>query len=224
LNKNVVVSSIEGSGLEGPKAVDGSLSTRWSSQFNDPQFIYIDIGEVVHLDRVDLIWETAYGKEYKIDISNDASNWTTIEHVLNSDGGIDRIETSADARYIRMYGIQRGTEWGYSLHEFEVYDLTTTDIGDDNSGFNDFKFELKNNFPNPFNPVTIIQYSIDKYEFVSLKIYDILGNEVKTLIRNIHSPGEYKISFNASDLSSGIYFYSLTTSSSSLTKKMLLIK
>ena len=224
LNKNVVVSSIEGSGLEGSKAVDGSLSTRWSSQFSDPQFIYIDIGEVAHLDRVDLIWETAYGKEYKIDISNDASNWTTIEHVLNSDGGIDRIETSADARYIRMYGIQRGTEWGYSLYEFEVYDLTTTDIEDDNSGFNDFKFELKNNFPNPFNPVTIIQYSIDKYEFVSLKIYDILGNEVKTLIRNIQSPGEYKISFNASELSSGIYFYSLTTSSSSLTKKMLLIK
>ncbi len=223
LNKTVVVSSIEGTGLEGPKAVDGSLSTRWSSQFSDPQYIYIDFGEVKHFDQIDLIWEAAYGKEYKIDISDDANNWTTIEHVTNSDGGIDRILTSSDARYVRMYGIQRGTEYGYSLYEFEVYDLTTTGI-DNETDLIDYNFELQNNYPNPFNPITNIIYSIDKTEFVTLKVYDILGNEIKTLIKDIQPRGEYKISFDASDLSSGIYFYSLKTSSSSLTKKMILIK
>lgn len=181
------------------------------------------LGEVRHIDQVDLIWEVAYGKEYKIDVSNDAGTWTTIEHVTNSDGGIDRIETSTDVRYVRMYGIQRGTEWGYSLFEFEVYDLTTTDV-ENETGFIDLKFELQNNYPNPFNPVTNIQYSIDKYDFVSLKIYDILGNEIKTLVKDFQFPGEYKISFDASELSSGIYFYSLTTSSYSSTKKMLLLK
>jgi hypothetical protein len=223
LNKNVIVSSIEGPGLEGSKAVDGNLSSRWSSQFSDPQFIYIDLGEIKHIDQIDLIWEAAYGKEYKIDISNDAESWTTIEHILNSDGGIDRILTSADSRYVRMYGIQRGTQYGYSLYEFEVYDLTSTDV-DDGSGSIDYKFELKNNFPNPFNPVTNIQYYIDKQDFVSLKVYDVLGNEIETLVKDFHQPGEYKVSFNGAEFSSGIYFYSLTTSSSISTKKMLLIK
>jgi beta-glucosidase len=226
LNKNVVVSSIEGSGLEGSNAVDGSLTTRWSSQFSDPQFIYVDLGEVKHLDRVDLVWETAYGKEYSIDVSNNAVDWTTVEHISNGYGGTNRIETSADARYVRMYGIQRGTEWGYSLYEFEVYDLsdTLTAIGSNESNLNNLNFELKNNYPNPFNPTTEIQYMIDKSDFITLRIYDILGKEVQTLVEDKQKPGKYNILFDGSGLPSGVYFYTLQTSSSTETKKMVLLK
>ena len=226
LNKSVVVSSIEGSGLEGSNAVDGSLTTRWSSQFSDPQFIYVDLGEVKHIGRVDLIWETAYGKEFRIDVSNNAVDWTTVEHVMNGYGGTNRIETSADARYVRMYGIQRGTEWGYSLYEFEIYDLsdTLTAIGGSESNLNDLHFELRNNYPNPFNPTTEIQYTIDKSDFITLRIYDILGKEIQTLVEDKQSPGRYNIRFDGSDLPSGVYFYSLQTSSSKETKKMILLK
>ena len=67
----------------------------------------------------DIVWETAYGKEYNIQVSDNAIDWITIEHITDGDGGIDRILTSSEGRYVRMYGIQRGTEWGYSIFEFE---------------------------------------------------------------------------------------------------------
>ena len=75
------------------------------------------------------------------------------------------------------------------------------------------KFELSQNYPNPFNPVTNLEYGIAKLGFVSLKIYDVLGRELVTLVNEIKEPGYYKIQFNASDLSSGVYFYRLVVSS-----------
>jgi hypothetical protein len=71
-------------------------------------------------------------------------------------------------------------------------------------------FNLKQNYPNPFNPATIIDYAVPSNEFVSLKVYDILGREVITLVNEQKNAGYYSISFNASNLSSGVYFYKLT--------------
>jgi hypothetical protein len=85
-------------------------------------------------------------------------------------------------------------------------------------------YQLKQNYPNPFNPSTKIQFSIPQSEYVSLKIYDVLGNEVAGLINQDLSAGSYDIQFNANNLSSGIYFYQLITGSYSETKKMNLIK
>lgn len=86
------------------------------------------------------------------------------------------------------------------------------------------EFSLSQNFPNPFNPSTEIKYSVADGGFVSLKIYDILGNEVATLVNEFQNPGNYKFKFDASDLSSGIYIYKLSTSSFVDSKKMVLIK
>jgi len=85
-------------------------------------------------------------------------------------------------------------------------------------------YRLEQNYPNPFNPATIIQFSIKKKSFASLKIYDILGNEVAVLIENLLEAGFHSIEFNASDLPSGIYMYRLQTDEISLTKKMILLK
>ena len=86
------------------------------------------------------------------------------------------------------------------------------------------KFTLGQNFPNPFNPSTLINFSIPKQNFVTLKIYDLLGRELKTLVNEMKSPGEYNIEFNASDLPSGIYFYKLASGNYSDVKRMTLIK
>ncbi|MFZ2322492.1 MAG: T9SS type A sorting domain-containing protein [Ignavibacteriaceae bacterium] len=86
------------------------------------------------------------------------------------------------------------------------------------------KFELSQNYPNPFNPVTRIQYSVNSMELVSLKIYDILGNEVATLVNKEQPAGRYELMFNADELSSGIYFYKLQSGSLIQTKKMILLK
>lgn len=86
------------------------------------------------------------------------------------------------------------------------------------------KFELEQNYPNPFNPSTIIRYDIPKSVFVSLKIYNILGKEITSLVNEEKKPGEYSITFNAASLPSGIYLYMLNAGSFSETKKFVLLK
>ena len=86
-------------------------------------------------------------------------------------------------------------------------------------------FRLYQNYPNPFNPVTKINYELSVANYVSLKVYDILGNEIKTLISQRQNAGIYEAEFDGSDLSSGIYFYTLNAGKEySKTKKMLLLK
>lgn len=87
-----------------------------------------------------------------------------------------------------------------------------------------YKFSLSQNFPNPFNPATMIEYSIAKAENVQLKVYDLLGREIATLVNGIQVPGSYNVTFNASKLSSGVYFYKLTAGSYTSIKRMVLIK
>ena len=85
-------------------------------------------------------------------------------------------------------------------------------------------FALANNYPNPFNPSTIINYTLPSNEYVSLKVYDIIGREVATLINQQQSAGVYDVEFNASNFTSGVYFYKIEAGSFSAIKKMLLVK
>jgi len=86
------------------------------------------------------------------------------------------------------------------------------------------KYVLEQNFPNPFNPVTAINFDIPKNEYVTLKIFDILGKEVTTLVDEPLTPGKYEVKFDGRGLSSGVYFYQLNTSDFKDVKSMLLIK
>lgn len=90
--------------------------------------------------------------------------------------------------------------------------------------FEPIKFSLQQNYPNPFNPVTRIAYSIQDGGNISLKVFNILGQEVATLVDSYKSAGAYTISFDASTLTSGVYFYTLSSSQATSTKKMLLLK
>ena len=90
------------------------------------------------------------------------------------------------------------------------------------------EFKLEQNYPNPFNPSTSIQYTIGSRQYVQLKVYDILGNEIATLVNEEKEPGTYEVKFNpASSIwhpASGIYFYQLKAGEYIQTKKMLMIK
>ena len=94
-----------------------------------------------------------------------------------------------------------------------------SDIKNELTGFN-----LHQNYPNPFNPSTSISYSISEIEFVTLKVYDVLGNEIANLVSEEIRIGNYEIEFNASKLPSGIYFYRLKAGSFVETRKMILIR
>ncbi len=86
------------------------------------------------------------------------------------------------------------------------------------------EFELSQNYPNSLNPGTKIKYQIPKLSFVTLKVYDVLGNEVATLVNEEKPAGTYLVSFNAAQLTSGVYIYKLETNDFIDVKKMLMIK
>ncbi|CAN7540373.1 OmpL47-type beta-barrel domain-containing protein [Paenibacillus sp. LjRoot56] len=123
LDRPVTASSSKTAALVAGNAVDGRTTTRWGSNYTDNEWIYTDLGSMKTVSRVRLNWETAYGKEYKIQVSDNAVDWTDVYNTNIGNGGIDDISFSAtSARYVRMLGIKRGTGYGYSLWEFEVYE------------------------------------------------------------------------------------------------------
>ncbi|MCX6168488.1 MAG: glycoside hydrolase family 3 C-terminal domain-containing protein [Ignavibacteriales bacterium] len=231
LNKTVTVSSIEGTGLEGSKAVDGNLSTRWSSQPTDQQWITIDFGIPVQFNEIQLIWETAYGKEYLVQTSNTNNNsdWKTIFAQTNGNGGFEKMSSlQGDARYLRILGIKRDTQWGYSLFEIEVFNNITSAVNDKEENL-PFNFSLSNNYPNPFNPSTKIEYTLPKSSNVKIEIYNSLGQLVNILENSFRNAGKYNLVWNGnnssgSPVSSGIYFYRMSAEGFTLVKKMVLVR
>ncbi|HJY64946.1 MAG TPA: T9SS type A sorting domain-containing protein, partial [Ignavibacteria bacterium] len=85
-------------------------------------------------------------------------------------------------------------------------------------------YKLLQNYPNPFNPNTVIEFSLADRSYMNLKVYDVTGKEIETLVNQILNAGNYKVSFNGQNLTSGIYFYRLQTNEFAETKKMILIK
>ena len=118
--KTAVASSQEGN-LGPAAAIDGANGTRWASNYNDAEWIYVDLGASANINRVLLNWEAAYGKSYQIQVSDNASSWTTVYSTTTGDGAIDDLTLSGTGRYVRVQGITRGTGYGYSLWDFEVY-------------------------------------------------------------------------------------------------------
>ena len=132
LNRTATSSSDENDELGPQNAVDGDLGTRWASAFTDPSWIAIDLGSEQTFKRVVLIWEDSYAVAYEIQVSDDDQNWTTVYTQTQGGGGIEDLSfPSTTARYIRLYGTQRATPWGYSLWAFEVYNNDADTGGDD---------------------------------------------------------------------------------------------
>ncbi|MDR3710550.1 MAG: discoidin domain-containing protein [Capsulimonadaceae bacterium] len=119
----VKASSVERDGLEAVNAVDGDESTRWSSEFNDAQWIYVDLGAVKNVTEVKIDWETATAKAYDIEVSDDATKWTCIQSVKDNSatGWLDYPKLTAKGRYVRLNLKARATEYGYSIFEFQVF-------------------------------------------------------------------------------------------------------
>jgi allantoicase len=102
--------------------VDGRPNTRWSSEFSDPQWIAVDLGKPGQVSRVVLDWEAAFGKAYAIEVSLDGQAWKQVYQTVNGRGGSENITFApVAARWIRLTGTQRGTQFGYSLWGLGVF-------------------------------------------------------------------------------------------------------
>jgi len=122
---------------------------------------------------------------------------------------------SKDKGIIPTYAVN--PETGYL-----VFHLDPTGVKSD--GIKNISFKLYQNYPNPFNPTTTIQFAVGGTQHVSLKVYDVLGNEVALLVDEEKSPGNYSVEFNAGKLSSGVYIYRLAAGSKTISNKMIVLK
>ena len=111
---------------------------------------------------------------------------------------------------------------GSNLRTLTMHYSGVTSVTDPNTSLKDYR--LEQNYPNPFNPSTNLEFGISDLEFVSLKVFDISGKEVSSLVNEILKPGNYKYRFDAIDLPSGTYFYRLSAGDFTETKSMILIK
>ncbi len=117
-----VFASSQEADLPAKLVFDNMLWTRWSSNFNDNQWIYVDLGKRCEITGIKLIWEDAYAKEYKLEVSDDSKDWKEIKYVKEV-GGEEEIFKFQNiyGRYVRLYCIKRATQWGFSLYEFIIY-------------------------------------------------------------------------------------------------------
>jgi len=119
---SATASASERADLGPAQAIDHDENTRWSSGFSDDQFLVLDYGHTVTVNRVHIDWERAHANQYELQMSSDGSNWTTIKSVLNSQGGSeDWTGLSGQGRYLRMKGIQRSSGYGYSIFEIQAF-------------------------------------------------------------------------------------------------------
>lgn len=205
-----------------------------SNQQNSANFNFEDITLSNYLLPVELTSFNANVLENKINLS-----WQTATEVNNYGFEIERMKNNIWEKigFVEGHGnsnspkdytftdqAKENGKYSYRLKQidfdgkFEYSDIVEVDF----KAINDFV--LEQNYPNPFNPATSISYSIPQNEFVTLKVYDVIGNEVATLVNTLQESGKHDVTFNASNLSSGIYFYKLTAGNSIQIKKMMLVK
>src|SRR2546430_2266522 len=116
--KPATASSVENAGLPASAAFDCNAGTRWSSQFGDPQWLQVDLGASTSVYQVVLTWEAAYATAFQIQVSTDATTWTSIYSTTTGTGGPQTLPVNGTGRYVRMYGTARSPGFGYLLREF----------------------------------------------------------------------------------------------------------
>ena len=207
----------------------------WAATFNNEQDVYysyitsgavpvelVSFNSSVDRNIVSLSWSTATeinNRGFEIERSTDKANWTNI-------GFVEGKGTTSETQHYSYSDKITGSEsssFYYRLKQldyngtYEYSYIVQAEVGP-------VDFTLAQNYPNPFNPATTISYQLPVNSFVSLKVYDVLGNEVASLVNEQKAAGNYDVNFDASSLGSGVYFYTIKAGNFTQTKKMILMK
>ncbi|MBK7631106.1 MAG: discoidin domain-containing protein [Ignavibacteriales bacterium] len=225
--------------IDGLGALSGDPDSRWAAE-PMPEELTFDLGAIRTVCKTKLSfynWNAGRVYDYSISISSDNNNWITIvsqaTSVSNEEWTVEEF-SPVDARYVRVHFINNNQSTWAGLWEAEIWGVDGPTVVDPSNNNLPKGFALKQNYPNPFNPSTTIHYSIPSSSFVTLAIYDVLGNEVAILVSEEKSKGSYEVNFSTTggssfggevySLTSGIYFYRLQAGSFVDTKKMILLK
>jgi glucose/arabinose dehydrogenase len=161
-----------------------------------------------------LVADNNYGRIYKCDLNNSLDSVVSRTQILSL-SPLTTIKQGPDGFIYALNGGYTSTGKLYRIKP-GPFGIIPKELP--------VSFSLKQNYPNPFNPSTTIEYTLAEKAFVSLRITDILGNEISTLDEGIRNAGEHKVVWNAEQFPSGIFFYSLNTGGKSIFKKMILMK
>lgn len=233
LNKTATASSTNGSNVAG-RAVDASTSTYWRSgslSTNTIAWWRVDLGAANTINRAVIKWRSSYyAKKYDIQVSNDGTNFTNVYTDNAGNGGTDdRTFTAVSARYVRVYMRQNNTS-SERINEVEVYTGSSaapkliSDEGEEVTAEIPSDFALEQNYPNPFNPSTTIRFGVPEETHVRLKVHNLLGEEVATLVNGLKPAGSYYVTFEAQSLPSGVYLYVMQAGETRLTRRFVLMK
>ncbi len=196
----------------------------YKPQPHSPQLSLPANSSAVDTNSVECTWQAACPgvTRYWFEISDNSSlaGSTIDSNVAGTEKSVTGLSDKT-TYYWRVRG-HNDAGWGEYSQTFSFNTSIATGVTD-NRGLPK-QFALGQNYPNPFNPTTNIEFRIADFGFVSLKVYDILGREVKTLVNQVEQRGSYSVTLNARDLPSGVYFYKLTAGDFSAIKKLVILK
>jgi len=223
LNKPITASSTE-AGSTPTRANDGNIISLWRSgpaSAGDPiEWIRVDLGAGSTVARVVMIWNQSYhATQYEIQVSNDGTNWTIVQTNNASTNATQDISfTPVSARYVRAY-LKMPNSGSYRMTEFKAYATGSISKQGEQAATENAMIpetiSLEQNYPNPFsppgrgtlgNPATIISFSLPAGAHISLKVVNVAGQEVATLMNGYRDRGIHRATFNAKKLPSGVYY------------------
>jgi hypothetical protein len=232
LNKPTTASSTDTSSSPS-KAVDASTLTFWRSGFvnstNAIQWLQVELNPSlpITIGRAVITWNQNYfANEYEIQVSNDGASWTTVyANDTGAAGTQDVTFTATAARYVRLY-TKKNNKSNYRVIEFEIYGSTSKAVSQTAGSemIAPDKISLAQNYPNPFNPATTISFALPEGMHVTLKIINIAGQEVTTLVNGYREAGIHRVTFNAAKLPSGVYIAVLKAGETTQVQRMTLMK
>lgn len=210
LFKPIKASTIEKEDLNETYANDGDIESRWSSLYQNDQWIYVDLEKPTAISSVKLFWEAAYGKGYEIQVSDDALNWQTVFAEDNGDGGEDDIALeNVVTRYVRMFGTLRNTAFGFSLFEFEIY-------GADEQDSAAIVMQGARLYPNPIQNDDL-KIQVEDENPISVELIDLFGRRIE----RFDFQGQKNYSINTANLAPGLALVKISGLSWTTTQKVL---
>jgi hypothetical protein len=160
-------------------AVDGNLKTRWESASDDNQWLYVDLGATYNINQVKITWEAALGRDFVVELGSNTTSWTTLKQVTGNTALVnDFTGLSGSGRYLRILGIKRGTQYGYSIFQLEAYGTQVVTA----SAASKASETRITGFP---NPVATSYQLKNAPEGALVKVVDVTGRVVlRTYVRN----------------------------------------
>ncbi len=208
------------------RATDGNISSFWKSEAGAPQWLTIDLQDTYLVNKVRLDWGALYGTDYAIKVADQQDGpWKECIHVTDNSerGSVVHEFAPQTGRYVQLYGIKSVSDDGFSLYEMAVYGEETSAIQGKAETTPPEDFLMLENYPNPFNSTTVFKCRVPAGH-VRLTIHNLAGQQVASLANQQMTAGEYSFSWNADQLTSGVYLAHLETADAVRTRKVVLQK